>query len=137
MLRPHGRIAFYTIHIPAGLSSRERRRAARAGPPAVTTARDYPELLHAAGFDTIGYRDVTAAYLDTARAWLHHSRQLHTGLATLEPPATFADRLTRRRETVAAIEAGLLRRALFYATRPAPPGPRDPARRRADGAGVR
>jgi SAM-dependent methyltransferase len=62
--------------------------------------------------------DVTAAYRDTARAWLRHRQEFEAGLAALEPPGAFAAKLARRRAAIALIEAGHLRRSLLLATRP-------------------
>jgi hypothetical protein len=109
------RLGFTTIHSPAGLPPRGRRRAARAGPPAVATARDYPALLSAAGFTTITEVDLTTAYLATARAWYRHTLEFQTALAPLHPPGEIAERLARQRTAIATIEAGLLRRSLFLA----------------------
>jgi hypothetical protein len=118
VLRPSGRLAFTTILIPPGLSPHDRRRAARAGPPAVAATCDYPALLRAAGFAELDEVDLTAAYLATARAWHRHSLEFQTELAALYPPGEFADRLARRHAAIAAIQAGLLRRSLFLARRP-------------------
>ncbi len=119
VLRPGGRIAFYSIFIAPELAAREHRRALRCGPPAVATSSDYRSLLNSAGFVDIEEVDVTAAYLDTARAWLRHGQEFAADLAALEPPGAFADKLARRRAGIAAIEAGLLRRSLFVGARPA------------------
>lgn len=119
MLRPGGRIAFYSIFIPAGLTDRDHRRALRCGPPVVTTRGDYITLLRAAGYLKLKEVDVTAAYLDTARAWLREGHELAAELAQLEPPGAFADKIAHRREGIAAIEAGLLRRSLFIGNTPA------------------
>jgi hypothetical protein len=75
-------------------------------------------MLRSAGFTDIEEHDVTDAYLDTARAWLHHVEQAADQLAALEPPEQVADRITRRSTAVAAIEHGLLRRSLLVARRP-------------------
>lgn len=128
MLRPGGRTAFYSIFIPPGLTDRDHRRAVACGPPAVATRSDYRGLLHSAGFVELSELDESAAYLETARAWLRHGQEFAAELAALEPPGAFADRMARRRHGVAAIEAGLLSRSLFVGTRPAEPvrtgGPR-------------
>jgi hypothetical protein len=118
VLRPGGRIAFYTIAVARGLTTRDRRRAVCCGPPAVGTRSDYRSLLRSAGFVEIDEVDVTAAYLDTARAWLRHRQEFEAGLAALEPPGAFADKLACRRRAIALIEAGHLRRSLLIATRP-------------------
>ena len=86
----------------------------------VATPSDYRSLLRSAGFIELDEVDVTAAYLDTARGWLQYGQEFAADLAALEPPGAFADKLARRREAIAAIEAGLLRRSLFVGTRPAP-----------------
>ncbi len=119
MLRPGGRTAFYSIFIPPRLTPRDHRRAVRCGPPAVGTSHDYRSLLRSAGFVELTEVDATAAYLDTASAWLRHGQERAAEFAALEPPGAFADKLARRREAIAAIEAGLLRRSLLVGTRPA------------------
>lgn len=119
MLRPGGRIAFYSIFVPPGLSDRDHRRGLRSGPPAVATSSDYRSLLRSAGFAELGEIDVTGAYLDTARGWVRHGQESETELAAGEPPGAFADKLARRRAAIAAIEAGQLQRSLFLGTRPA------------------
>jgi SAM-dependent methyltransferase len=118
VLRPGGRIAFYTIIIARGLSTRDHRRAVCCGPPAVGTRSDYLDLLRSAGFVELDEVDVTAAYRDTARAWLRHRQEFEAGLAALEPPGAFAAKLARRRAAIALIDAGHLRRSLLLATRP-------------------
>lgn len=92
----------------------------------MATASEYRSLLRSAGFIEIEVVDVTAAYLDTARAWLRHGQHFAAELTALEPPGAFADRLTHRRWGIAAIEASLLRRSLFVATRPSRRGFRHP-----------
>jgi hypothetical protein len=118
VLRPGGRIAFYTIAVAPGLPADDHRRAAYYGPPAVRTRSDYLSLLSSAGFAELDEVDVTADYLDTARRWLRHGQEFEAGLAALETPGAFAGKLARRREAIAVIEAGHLRRSLFLAIRP-------------------
>lgn len=118
VLRPGERIAFYTIFVPPGLTDRDRRRAARSGPPTVATPSTYRSLLCSARFVELNEVDVTAAYLDTARAWLRHGQEFEVELTAREPPGAFADKLAHRRAAITAIEAGLLRRSLFLGTRP-------------------
>jgi hypothetical protein len=118
VLRPGGRIAFYTIAVTPGLRADDHRRAVRCGPPEVRTRSDYLSLLRSAGFVELDEVDVTADYLDTARGWLRHGQEFEAGLAALETPGAFAGKLARRREAIAVIEAGHLRRSLLVATRP-------------------
>lgn len=120
MLHPGGRVAFTTIFVAPGLPRQDRRRAARAGPPALATSSDYRALLRSAGFDAIDELDLTAAYLDTIRAWVHHAEGFEAELGRAALPVAFAEKLSRRRTARAAIEDGLLRRALYLAWLPGP-----------------
>jgi cyclopropane fatty-acyl-phospholipid synthase-like methyltransferase len=115
VLRRGGRTAFFTIVVPAELSAAARRRAAQVGPPSVASRSSYPSMLRSAGFVDIEERDVTAEYLDTARSWLRHVEEAADELAVHEPPERVAERITRRRTAIAAIEDGLLRRSLLTA----------------------
>ncbi len=116
LLRSGGRISFFTIFIAPGLSPAAHRRAARAGPP-VAGGPDASSLLVRTGFDRVEQVDVTADYLQTTigwlRAWERYAEELRR-----PDPAEFDQRMKDRRRAVAAIEDGLLRRALFVATRP-------------------
>jgi hypothetical protein len=58
---------------------------------------------------------LTPAFRATAAAWLAESEVHATDLARLEPPAAFQQRQADRRAMLAAIDAGLLRRALLLA----------------------
>ena len=118
LLRPAGKIAFYTIFIPSGLSPSEYRRAARSGPAAVTSQRrEQGHLLRSAGFTRIEETDVTEAFLRTTRAWLEARSRYAGELSEAEGEAPFRDRQRRYRLQAGAIEAGLLRRSLFVAAR--------------------
>jgi hypothetical protein len=111
-------MAFTTIFIAPDLTAPERRRARRVGPRAVATRRDHADLLTSAGFVDVEEHDLTPAFLVTARAWLHESEQHATELAAIETPEAFAQRQRDRRAMLAALEDGLLRRALFAGIRP-------------------
>jgi SAM-dependent methyltransferase len=118
VLRPGGRTAFFTIHLPPQLSPAERRRAIDVGPPAVDSrGPDYMSLLRSAGFVDVEQVDVTAAYRATHQAWLRHARALADELELAEPPGAFAQRVEEHLATGAAIDDGLLHRSLFAARR--------------------
>ena len=119
LLRPAGRVAFYTIFVPSGLSPAEYRRAARAGPSAVTSrGREQADLLRSAGFTGVREIDVTEAFLRATRAW-YEARARYAGqLSEAEGEASFRERQRDYRLQAQAIESGLLRRALFVAERP-------------------
>jgi hypothetical protein len=121
ILRPGGRIAFFSIHPVAGLTRAQRRRASRDGPIAVATARPYRQLLAAAGFAQVAERDCTADFAATTRAWLHHSDVHHAGLVALLGEQAVAERQAERQDQLRAIEDGILARSLLTACRPEQP----------------
>lgn len=121
LLRPGGRTGFGVIFGASGLSPAERRRVTLAGPPEWRLRRTYPEMLRAAGFVDVEERDVTPEYLEVARRKLALSERLADGLSELMGPAEYAEAHAKRGRCVAAIEDGLLRRAIFVARRPPRP----------------
>jgi len=110
-------MAFLTIHLPPGLSSADRARARASGPRAVGSRGEHDSMLRNAGFDVLVERDLTNAFLDTARAWLRESDAVADELIGLEPAGGFDERQEERRTMIAAIEHGLLRRSLFVAAK--------------------
>jgi hypothetical protein len=84
----------------------------------------YPSLLRSAGFGDVEERDRTADYLATASRKLDVADR-HTGaMIELLGRRAFDEMQAERRLAIAAIEAGLLRRALFVARRPVSLGSR-------------
>jgi hypothetical protein len=78
---------------------------------------DHRGLLGSAGFGDITELDVTPEFRATAAAWLAEGAAHAEELARLEPPGAFEQRQADRRAMLAAIDAGLLRRALVLARR--------------------
>lgn len=119
VLRPSGRIAYFTIAIAPGLSERDRLRAARAGPRSVRAGGlSQSELLGAAGFVDIEERDVTPEFLVTNRGW-YELREANAGkIMPLEGEEDFHDRQTDLFGQWKATEAGLLRRLMLVARTP-------------------
>jgi hypothetical protein len=76
------------------------------------------DLLHAAGFVDVEAVDLTPAFLSTARGWHDHSAALAVQLRVGVGEAEFDEQQAARRDMIAAIEDGLLSRALFVATKP-------------------
>lgn len=109
-------MAFYVIHPAPGLSPRDRIRAARVGPRAVSTRDPYPVLLGRAGFVDIEAIDQTPGFLDVARRLLSVSRELEEGLREVQGDESFEGYQEERQELVAAIEGGILERSLFVAS---------------------
>ncbi len=119
VLRPGGSMAYFNIFVTPDLPERAYRRALRRGPSAVS-ARQLPqaELLRRAGFLLEDELDVTAEFLETARAWYGGRQQRAAALKEADGEAEFGRRQSDSRLQIEAIEEGLLRRALFLA-RPA------------------
>lgn len=116
LLRPRGRLAFFTIAVTPGLSRADHRRAVAAGPPS-PTGPDLAGLLERAGFVDVAELDVTPAYLATTRAW-RAARLRHRDVLRPVDPQVYDDRLAQGEQAIAAIEAGLLRRTRLVGTAP-------------------
>jgi hypothetical protein len=110
-------MAFTTIHLPSDIPPAHRARARASGPRAVGSRGAHDAMLRRADFDVDVERDVTSEFLATARAWLRESEALADELASLQPAGEFEERQQDRRQMIAAIEDGLLRRTMFVATR--------------------
>lgn len=113
VLRPGGRLAFFTISNAAGLSLVDYRRAVAAGPPALD-GPEVSDMLRRAGFCDVSEVDVTDEYLATTIAW-RAARLRHRDTVRPIDPAMYDERLARGEEAIEAIEAGLLRRTLHIA----------------------
>jgi hypothetical protein len=118
LLKPGGRLACATIYIDPSASDRDYRRAARVRGPGSATRRAMTELLEGAGFVGVRERDVTTAFLRTARAYVDTSAQFRDELLAAWGDELFADRLRDRTATLELIETGVLRRGIFAARRP-------------------
>ena len=117
LLKPGGRIAFYTIFVPGGLPDSEYRRAARAGPRSVATRRQHQELLYSAGFVDIKEQDATPDFLRTTQGWLQARERYAADLRQSLGEPEFTRKQSDSRAQLSAIKAGLLRRSLFTAKR--------------------
>ena len=118
MLRPRGRLAFLAIQPHPDLSSADRRRAHRVGPPHVAVRTSYAAMLATAGFVDITATDITAEYRTTQQRWLAAIARRDAAIRSIVGDDDFDERDRRRRATLAAIEVGLLTRYRFTATRP-------------------
>lgn len=118
VLEPGGRIAFHTIELAPDARPADPEEIDRSAPRAVGSRRPYRELLTAAGLAVVGSRDVTEEYLRTLRAWLAHSEPVFDLLAEVDGEEAVAERIGKWRRAAAAVEAGWLRRSLYWATRP-------------------
>jgi len=118
LLRPGGRTAFHTIHPASGLTKAQRRRASRDGPVAVACPRPHRQLLEAAGFVAISETDLTTEFAVVTRAWTEQYAAHREDLVALLGAELFEERQADRSAQLGAIDAGVLRRTLFVATRP-------------------
>ena len=108
-------MAFHVIFPTAGLGRKASARAVAAGPQWVATPAAYPTLLAEAGFASTQETDVTAEFRETAAAWLKETLASADGLAKLLGFEEYRRSVAERRDMLAAIDDGLLRRALFTA----------------------
>jgi hypothetical protein len=118
VLRPGGRIAYFTIFITPGVTKRQHRKAVRLGPRAVGAKMDQRELLAASGFVQISVKDVTGEFLQTARAWYQNARELEPDLRATIGDELFDEQQGDRQSLIAGVEEGLLSRALVIASKP-------------------
>lgn len=118
VLRPGGRLAFYTIFIAPEASAADRRRAAVNGPSAAASRLDHARMLEAAGFTAVAETDVTDQFIETASIWLEGRTQHAAQLAELEGAECFEGRLRESREQLRLTKTGVIRRSLFVAMRP-------------------
>jgi hypothetical protein len=121
LLRPGGRIAYFTIHPAPGLDPRQRRRAHRDGPAGVASHLSQRELLERAGFLDVDEADCTAEFGSVSQAWIEQFERHHDALAELLGAAELEQRQAERRIQLRAIHDGLLRRSFLVAVR-APTG---------------
>jgi cyclopropane fatty-acyl-phospholipid synthase-like methyltransferase len=117
VLRPGGRLAFITIQPTPSLGEADRRRAHRRGPFAVSLPTSYQSLLRTAGFTEIVATDVTGAYRATQQRWIDTYERHADALREVVGHETFNDRSVSRRQTLEALDNGLLSRFLYTAAR--------------------
>jgi cyclopropane fatty-acyl-phospholipid synthase-like methyltransferase len=114
VLRKGGRLAFFTIFIPEGLSPAAYRRALRSGPSAGgTRRRNHHDMLFSAGFRLLEETDLTADFLRTARAWFEGRRRYEGEMRAVLSAERYEEQQRDSETQIRAIEDGLLRRALF------------------------
>lgn len=117
VLKPGGRVGFWTIHPTPGLTPAKRRYASQIGPPDAAMRSTHDSLLRSAGFGEIEVTDVSQEYASVLRAWLAgwHRREAEVRVALGD--ANFDRRVKNRREALQAVEDGLLMRSLCVGRR--------------------
>jgi hypothetical protein len=78
----------------------------------------YASLLDTAGFEDVTVTDVTDAYLATLAHWYQAYDLEAAALRALIGSDDYAERQTRRRRTIEAVDNGLMRRYLVAGQRP-------------------
>ena len=104
---------FSVIAIPQNLTEAEHSRAVDAGPPFVDAPEDYAELLSQTGWQLTKRMDVTAEHrisLCALVAGFDQSVELSDALGS----DAVSEARERRKEQIAAIDAGLLVREIFF-----------------------
>ena len=117
VLKPEGRIAYYTIYVPSDLSAADYRRITKFWPAAATARRSPSEMLESAGFTDVDETDVTKQYRVTARGWLEGRRRHYDELEQAMGEATLDGKIQEGEMTLASLKDGLLRRSLLTARR--------------------
>ena len=117
-LRPGGRMAFYTIYIPEGLSARDYERAKRSRGRNLASRKPYMSLMRDAGFEDVRVFDATRAFGATSRRWHEQSARFEQELRALIGDAKFEDDQRSRLTTLRAVSDGIVARGLFVGTRP-------------------
>ena len=110
-------MVFSTIQPTPGLEASRRRTANRLGPPAVAVPTSYESLLRSAGFVDVVVTDLTADYRATQRRWMDATERRELAMRGVMGDQMYDERLATRRETLQAIDDGLLTRFLYTAVR--------------------
>jgi hypothetical protein len=112
-------MAFQVIHTAPELPKRERRRAHRSGPWAVSSRHAPDELMRRAGFVDILVVDQTEQFRSTAAAWIGEWDDHRDELVALHGATEFDTRQEERNVQLQAIDDGLLQRSLVLGRRAA------------------
>jgi SAM-dependent methyltransferase len=113
--RDGARTVFTVIALTPSLADSERRIAIASGPTFVDSPDDYAVLLDQSGWCLQERTDLTVEFLQSMRTELEGMRARADALADVFGSDEFTERMKRRQVTIAAVDAGLLRRELFVA----------------------
>jgi ubiquinone/menaquinone biosynthesis C-methylase UbiE len=112
VLRPGGRMAFFSIHPAAGLTPSERRRASRDGPIHVALSRPHRELLARAGFLNTAEYDVSEEFATVSQDWIDQWDAHRADMEALWGRDAYVERQRERRAQLRSTQLGILRRSL-------------------------
>ncbi len=113
--RTGAKMVFTAIALAPSLTGTERQIAIESGPPFVELPDDYAVLLDQSGWCLQERADLTAAFLQSMRAHREGMQVRADALSELLGLDELTERMKRRQATIAAADAGLLRRELFVA----------------------
>ena len=109
------RMVFTVIALAPSLADAKHRIAIASGPTFVDTLDDYTVLLKQSGWCLQERTDLTTEFLQSMRAELEGMQARADALVEVFGLDEFTERMKRRQATIAAVDAGLLRRELFVA----------------------
>ena len=108
-------MVFSVQALAPSLADSERRIAIESGPKFVDIDDDYAVLLDQSGWRLQERTDLTAPLLQYMRTELEGMQARADALAQIFGSDEFTERMKRQQATIAAIDAGFLRRELFVA----------------------
>ena len=113
--RDDARMVFTVIALAPSMTDSERQIAIASGPTFVDGLDDYAVLLDQSGWRLQERTDLTAAFLQSMRTEREGMQARAGALVEVLGSDEFTERIDRRQATIAAVDAGLLRRELFVA----------------------
>lgn len=116
VIREGATMIFTVISVTPGLGREDHECAMAAGPPFKAESRFYPELLGQTEWRLTETIELTAQYARSMQQMIDEEGARSAALVDLLGETEVADKLTRRRRTLAALLAGLLRRDLYIST---------------------
>ena len=108
-------MVFSVFALAPSLADFERRIAIASGPTFVDSPDDYAVLLDQSGWCLQERVDLTAEFLQSMRTDLEGMQERADALAKVLGADELTERIGHRQATIAAVDAGLLRRELFVA----------------------
>ena len=108
-------MVFTVIALAPSSVDSDRRIAIASGPTFVDSPDDYAVLLDQSGWCLQRRTDLAAECLQSTRTELEGMQGRADALAKVLGSGEFTERTKRRQATIAAVDAGLLRRELFVA----------------------
>lgn len=110
-----GNMAFSVILITPGLTGADYRKAVESGPSFIAADDDYPNLIHAAGWNLLEQIDLSADFFSTLGVMRNNELENADDLEDLLGGEETERRLRRTGESIYGVEHGLIRRELFHA----------------------